>query len=95
MFTRFLWLPMIGIIHPPNLGVFNPFRPAPIAWIFDQPSPLTGGFPPLLAMNLGAVMLAWVTARIRFEPLLAAETFFAAMFGLHPAFLTASFHRTP
>jgi hypothetical protein len=56
---------------------------------------LSGGFPPLLAQNLGTAMLAWVTARIRLEPLFAAETFFLAMLGLHPAFLTASFYRTP
>ena len=85
----------IWIIHAPNLRVFDPFRPAPIIRIFGQPAPLSGGFPPLLAKNLGTVMLAWVTARIRLEPLFAAETFFAAMLEMHPAFLTASFYRTP
>jgi hypothetical protein len=36
-------------------------------------------------------MLAWVTARIRLEPLFAAETFFAAMLGLHPAIFNHGF----
>jgi hypothetical protein len=83
------------MFHPPILSVFDPFRPAPIPWIFGQPKPLPGGFPPFLAKNLGTVMLAWMTSRIRLEPLFAAETFFLAMLGLHPAFLTASFYRTP
>jgi len=71
------------------LGVFDPFWPAPIAWIPRQPTPLTDRFPPLLAKNFRTVMLAWVTARIRLEPLFAAETFFPAMLGLHPAFSPA------
>ena len=83
----------IRMIHPPLLRVFDPFWPTPIIRIFGQPAPLSGGFPPLLAKLLGTVMLAWVTARIRLEPLFAAETFFAAMLELHPAFLiTATWH---
>ena len=85
----------IWMIHAPILSVFDPFWPAPIIRIFGQPAPLSGGFPPLLAQNLGTVMLAWVTARIRLEPLFAAETFFAAMLELHPAFLTTATWHSP
>ena len=85
----------IRMIYAPILSVFDPFRPAPIIRIFGQPAPLSGGFPPLLAQNLGTVMLAWVTARIRLEPLFAAETFFAAMLELHPAFLTKQSWHSP
>jgi hypothetical protein len=79
----------IRMFHPPILGVFDPLRPTPIVWIFGQPAPLSGGFPPLLAQNFGTVMLAWVTARIRLEPLFAAMTFFPAMLRLHLAFSPA------
>jgi hypothetical protein len=71
------------------LGVFDPFWPAPIAWIFGQPKPLTGGFPLLLAEDFRTITLARMTAWIRLKPLFAAETFFVAMLGLHPAFSTA------
>lgn len=40
-------------------------------------------------------MLAWVTARIRLEPLFAAETFFPAMLELHPAILTKQSCHSP
>ena len=81
---------MIRIIHPPGLGVLDPFRPAPITRISGQPASLTGRFPLLLAADFRAEVLAEVTARIRLKPLFATETFFSAMLGLHQAFSTPS-----
>ena len=87
----------IRIICPPILGVLHALGPAPIIAIVwsGQPALLAGGFPLLLTANLGTVTLAWVTARIRLEPLFAAETFFSAMLGLHPAFLTMATWHSP
>jgi hypothetical protein len=79
------------IILAPELGFFDAVGPAPIISIFwsGQPAPLTGGFPLLLAEDFRTITLARMTAWIRLKPLFAAETFFVAMLGLHPAFSTA------
>jgi len=69
----------LAFFYAPELGFFHVFWAAPIIWIFGQPAPLRGGFPLLLAANFGTITLARMTARIRLEPLFAAETFFAAM----------------
>ena len=85
----------IAFFYAPVLGFFDVFGFAPMIRMFGQKVFLAGGFPLLLAANFRTKTLARMAARIRFEPLFATETFFGAMRGLHPVFLTMTSWHSP